>query len=193
VLTAAAKDTTDASIIERSWQDTAAFALLYDRHAVQLYRYAQRRLGADIAQEVVAETFLAAFAGRTRYDLDRPDARPWLYGILTREIAGHYRRETARLRTLARYAPDPPAEGPADRVASGVSARAARQQLAAALAKLNAGERDVLLLYAWGDLSYDEIANALHIPGGTVRSRLSRARRKLRKALQIDPTEAVEE
>jgi len=193
VLTAAARDTTDAAIIERSWRDTAAFGLLYDRHAVALYRYAQRRLGPDIAQEVVAETFLAAFAGRARYDLNRPDARPWLYGILSREIAGYHRREMARLRALARYAPEPPAESPADLVASGVSAQAARQRLAAALAKLTAGERDVLLLYAWGDLSYDEIAHALDIPGGTVRSRLSRARRKTRDALQLDPTEAIEE
>jgi RNA polymerase sigma factor (sigma-70 family) len=189
----AATSTSDATIIARSWHDTAAFAQLYDRHAVALYRYAQRRLGADIAQEVVAETFLAAFAARTRYDPSRSDARPWLYGILTREIASHHRRETARLRALGRYAPDAPTDGPADRVAAGVSAQAARQRLAAALARLTAGERDVLLLYAWGDLSYDEIAVALNIPGGTVRSRLSRARRKTREALGTDPTDIIEE
>jgi RNA polymerase sigma factor (sigma-70 family) len=193
VVTAEVVAATDAAIIERSWHDTSGFALLYDRHAGQLYRYAQRRLGGDIAQEVVAETFLAAFAARTRYDVSRPDALPWLYGILSKEIARHHRRETSRLRTLARCWPDTPAHSPADQVAADVSAQAARQQLAAALARLTDGERDVLLLYAWGELSYDEVAAALGLPIGTVRSRLSRARRKTRDALGVDPTETIEE
>ncbi len=170
-----------------------AFGTLYDRHAVQLFRYAQRRLGADTARDVVAETFLAAFAARGRYDLSRPDARPWLFGILTREIAQHHRRESARLRALARCAPEPPVDGPADRVADEVTARAVREPLLAALAGLNAGERDVLLLFAWGELSYDEIAAALGIAGGTVRSRLHRARTKVRAALGSDPTESTVE
>jgi RNA polymerase sigma-70 factor (ECF subfamily) len=183
----------DADLIARSRHDAGAFGPLYDRYAVQLFRYAQRRLGLDTARDVVAETFLAAFAARDRYDLTRPDARPWLFGILTREVAQHHRRESARLRALARCAPEPPVDGPADRVADDVTARAVRQPLLSALAALNAGERDVLLLFAWGELSYEEIAAALGIAGGTVRSRLNRARTKVRAALGSDPTESTVE
>jgi RNA polymerase sigma factor (sigma-70 family) len=140
-------------------------------------------VGDDIADDVVASTFLAAFRGRGRYDLSRESARPWLFGILTREIAGRQRAEQVRLRAMARALPEQPADGLADGVAAAVSARAAYGQVAVALARLTPGERHVLLLIAWGDLSYDEAAQALRIPVGTVRSRLSRARAKVRRAL----------
>jgi RNA polymerase sigma factor (sigma-70 family) len=68
----------------------------------------------------------------------------------------------------------------ADSVSARVSAQASTRRLAGALAKLTAGERDVLLLAAWADLSYEELAAGLDIPLGTVRSRLSRARAKVR-------------
>ena len=74
-------------------------------------------------------------------------------------------------------------ESPADRVAAGVTAQASRPELASALAALPAKDRDVLLLIAWGDLTYEEVAQALGIPIGTVRSRLNRGRRKVRAAL----------
>jgi RNA polymerase sigma factor (sigma-70 family) len=176
---------TDAAVIEASWADADRFAELYDRYATQLYRFAYRRVGADTAQDVVADTFLAAFRRRTSYDPARPDARPWLFGILTRELARHHRAEQARFRALARVPSesDIDSDGAADRVAARVSAGAARDPLAGALAALSRGDRDVLLLVAWGDLSYDEVAGALRIPIGTVRSRLNRARRKVRDAL----------
>jgi RNA polymerase sigma factor (sigma-70 family) len=178
----------DAALIAASWSDADSFAALYDRYAAQLYRYAHRRVGHS-AEDVVAETFLAAFRRRRSYDLARPDARPWLFGILTRELARHGRDERARFRALARSAPETPVEGPADRVAARVSASAARAPLVAALAELSAGDRDALLLFAWGGLSYEEVAAALEIPVGTVRSRLNRARAKVRAAFGgIDPT-----
>jgi RNA polymerase sigma factor (sigma-70 family) len=178
----------DATVIRDSWADPDRFAALYDRYAAQLYRYAYQRVGQQVAEDVVADTFLAAFGQRTSYDLARPDARPWLYGILTRKLARHHRRERADYRALARSVPDGVVDGPADRVAARVTAAAARAPLAAALAGLSAADRDVLLLFAWGQLSYDEIATALRIPVGTVRSRLNRARRKVREALgDADP------
>jgi hypothetical protein len=70
----------DAALIERSWHEPEAFAALYDRHAAPIHRFAGRRLGGQLADDVVAETFLAAFGRRNRYDLRRADARPWLYG-----------------------------------------------------------------------------------------------------------------
>jgi len=173
----------DADAIRESLRQPERFAVLYDRHAAALHRYAGRRVGDDVADDLVAATFLAAFRGRERYDLARASARPWLFGILTKEIARRHRTEQARLRALARAWSERPADGLADRVAADVSARAARGPLAAALARLSADERGVLLLIAWADLSYDETAQALGIPLGTVRSRLSRARAKVRQAL----------
>jgi RNA polymerase sigma factor (sigma-70 family) len=174
---------TDAAVIRASLADPDRFATIYDRYAAMLYRYAYQRVGPEIADDVVAETFLAAFRGRHSYDLGRQDARPWLFGILTRELATHRRREQARYRAMTRSTQETVQDGPADQVAARVVADTARGPLAAALASLPPGDRDVLLLVAWGQLSYDEVAAALRIPAGTVGSRLNRARRKVRKAL----------
>jgi len=174
---------TDAAVIRASLADPDRFALIYDRYAAMLYRYAYQRVGPGTADDVVAEAFLAAFRGRATYDLGRQDARPWLFGILTREVAAHQRREQARYRAMARSTQEDVEDGPADQVTARVVADAARGPLAAALAGLAPRDRDVLLLVAWGQLSYDEVADALHIPPGTVGSRLNRARRKVRKAL----------
>jgi RNA polymerase sigma factor (sigma-70 family) len=184
----------DAALIERSWHEPEAFAALYDRHAAPIHRFAGRRLGDQMADDVVAETFLAAFRRRKRYDLHRADARPWLYGIAANVIGKHRRSEVRMLRAFARTGADPVAAGHADRVDSRVCAAAVQRDLAAALAGLPAGDRDVLLLIAWADLSYEETAAALGIPVGTVRSRLHRARRKVREALGgQDPTSSNQE
>ena len=184
----------DAALIERSWHEPEAFAALYDRHAAPIHRFAGRRLGDQLADDVVGETFLAAFRRRKRYDLRRGDARPWLYGIAANVIGKHRRAEVRMLRAFARTGADPVAAGHADLVDSRVCAAAVQRDLAAALAGLTAGDRDVLLLVAWADLSYGETAAALGIPVGTVRSRLHRARRKVREALGgQDPTSSNQE
>jgi Sigma-70 region 2 len=71
----------DAAIIESSWREPERFAVLFDRHAPHIHRYLARRAGREVADDLVAETFLAAFAKRHRYDLGRADARPWLSGL----------------------------------------------------------------------------------------------------------------
>lgn len=183
----------DASLIERSRDEPEVFADLYDRHAPSIHRYAGRRLGDQAADDVVAETFLAAFRRRGRYDLARADARPWLYGIAANLIGKQRRSEVRMLRALARTGVDPVVDS-MDGVDARVSAAALSRELAGALAGLPAGDRDVLLLVAWADLSYQQVAEALSIPVGTVRSRLNRARRKVREALGgIDPTLVQEE
>jgi RNA polymerase sigma-70 factor (ECF subfamily) len=170
----------DAYFVQASDRDPEAFAELYDRHAEALYRYAARRLGPQPAEDVVAETFLAAYRRRRRFDQNRGTALPWLYGILTNEIAQHRRSERSRYRILARTLREQSVEGPADQVAAMVTAQAVRGPLATALAQLAGRDRDVLLLVAWSGLTYAEVADALAIPIGTVRSRLSRARRTIR-------------
>lgn len=181
----------DARVVERSWDEPDVFAVLFDRYADDIHRYVARRLGTEAADDLMAETFVIAFRKRRGYDLSRTQARPWLYGIVTNLVGGHRRAEARRLRALARAASAAPGEGEplADRVAARVSAEGVRSELAGALAALPARYRDVLLVVAWGDLDYAEAADALGIPVGTVRSRLHRARKKLREALGgSDPT-----
>ncbi|MER7011027.1 RNA polymerase sigma factor [Saccharopolyspora sp. NPDC000359] len=173
----------DASIIGRSARDPDCFAVIFDRHAAVIHRYLARRVGGDFADDLVAETFLVAFGKRQRYDLARRDARPWLYGIATKVVSQHRRQEERAYRYRNAIAPVPDELGHAERVASQVSAQAMGPLLGAALAKLAQRDRDVLLLVAWEDLSYEEVAAALGIPVGTVRSRLNRARKKTRAAL----------
>ncbi len=181
----------DSELIAESLRRPEAFAELFDRYSGLLYRYTSRRLGPESAEDLVGDTFAIAFAKRARYDLAYTDARPWLFGILTKLISRHHRREAARYRAWERSVPpDAYVESPADQVAAGVTAQASRGELALALAALATGERDVLLLVAWGDFSYEEVARALDIPIGTVRSRLNRARRKVRAALgEVNPLE----
>ena len=112
------------------------------------------------------------------------DARPWLYGIATNLIGRHRRAEIRQYRALARTGLDPVTECFTERADARVSADGESRRLAAALAKLPTGHRNALLLVAWGELSYEQAAVALAVPIGTVRSRLSRARGRLRQALE---------
>jgi RNA polymerase sigma-70 factor (ECF subfamily) len=179
----ASADADDAAVVQLSRHEPEHFSVLFRRHAPYIQRYVVRRLGQDAADDIVAETFLLAFRQRDSYDQTRADARPWLYGIATNLIGRHRRAEIRLYRALARTGADPVMEPFTDRVDDQVSASAASRRLATALARLPEKLRDTLLLVAWGDLSYEEVAAALGVPVGTVRSRVSRARSKLRQAL----------
>ncbi len=179
----------DAAVIESSWREPERFAVLFDRHAPHIHRYLARRAGRQVADDLVAETFLTAFAKRDRYDLGYSDARPWLYGIATNLVGQHHRDEARQYRIMQRAVAEPEVPDHADRVAAGVTAQATHALLEAALAALPAGDRDVLLLIAWEQLTYQEVSRALAIPAGTVRSRLHRARTKVRQVL--DGTDAA--
>lgn len=184
----------DATVIRQSIQDPDRFHVIFDRHARDIYRYLARRLEPAAAEDLVGETFLAAFRQRERYVAERADARPWLYGIATKLVRKHWREEARTYRKLHRAEPHASEAGHADAVASAVTAQSARAQLSSALARLRKPDRDVLLLAAWEELSYEEIATALGIPIGTVRSRLNRARRKVRAELdETNPALTVEE
>jgi RNA polymerase sigma-70 factor (ECF subfamily) len=172
----------DAELIVASWEQPAVFAAVFERHFPAIHRYLQRRLGPDLADDLAAETFVQALRSRRRYDVARSDARPWLHGIAANLLRHHHRDERRRLLAYARTASEgAPTFDDHDLVDAKVDARAAGPRLALALAALRGGDRDVLLLFAWAELSYEEISRALGIPVGTVRSRLSRARRRVRE------------
>lgn len=174
---------TDAEIIVVSQSDPRQFGAIFDRHFDAIHRYLSRRVGESIADDLAAQTFTEAFAHRERYDVDRPDSRPWLYGIASNLLRRHHRTEVRQLRAYARSGIDPVIDPDLEAVAERLDADSAGPSIAAALATLNHGDREVLLLYAWADLSYLDISHALDIPIGTVRSRLNRARRVMRKQL----------
>jgi len=173
----------DAAAIAASLGRPEVFGEIFERHFASVHRYLARRLGTDLADELAAEAFAVAFAKRRRYDGAYADARPWLLGIATRLARHHWRREERELRAYARTGRDPSAPAADEGAATRADSAAAGTALAAALAALPRDEREVLLLYAWEDLGYSEIAIALQVAQGTVKSRLHRARRRLRASL----------
>ena len=173
----------DAELLMRSRVDAEWFATLFDRYFAALHGYAARRLGGAGGDDVAAETFLIAFRRRESFDPGRGTVRAWLYGIATNLIREHRRAEERGYRAHARVAAEPAYSGDLDRADARVTAEAARDHLVAALADLAPPDRDVVLLVVWGELSHDEVASALDIPVGTVGSRLHRARKRLRAAL----------
>lgn len=180
---------TDNELIARSHFDPAVFATLYDRHAPAVYRYLAQRLGDHAADDVMSETFLVAFERRDAYDREVTDARPWLLGIATRLMRKHARLEAVAWKGMAADMAAQVAPDFIERAGSRLDAERLTRRLAAALRKLSDADRDTLLLYAWGHLDYGAIATAMGVPIGTVRSRLNRARRILRRAAGTDTPE----
>ncbi|GAB3431437.1 RNA polymerase sigma factor [Actinophytocola sediminis] len=162
----------------------AALTRLYDAHARDLHRYLARRLDTATADDLVAETFLVAWEQRARYDPTRGVARAWLFGIATNLLRRHARVEAKTLLAMSAEAGRAVAVEQEDAAsAARVDAGRAARSLAAGLAALRAEERDVLLLVAWASLRPVEIATALDLDVRTVRTRLHRARTKLRARL----------
>lgn len=164
----------DGTVIADSCGRPEAFQILFDRHYERVRRYSWARLG-PAGEDIAAEAFAIAFARRADYDARRPDAVPWLLGIATNLIRRQYRNEKRRLQMLAALIAERPAE---------TSIGATDPEVASALARLHRRDRDVLVLYAVAELTYAEIAAALDIAEGTVRSRLNRARRILKETIR---------
>lgn len=172
----------DHSVIAASLEHPEAFGELFERHSLELHRFLSRRLG-DLADDLLGELFAIAFERRASYRAELADARPWLYGIAANLVRRQHRAEATRYRALARVPLAIVALDSSHEAVASADAAAVRPRLANALAALRASDRDVLLLLAWGQLDQAEVASALGIPLGTVRSRLHRARRQLRPVL----------
>jgi RNA polymerase sigma factor (sigma-70 family) len=175
----------DAAVIARSVDEAPVFALLFERHFSLVYRFLSLRAGEEPAGDLAAETFEVAFRRRADYDPARPDARPWLLGIAANLARQEHRRERRRRDVRLRLSFERSVESIDD-----AEGRADIRELRAALLELGPEERDLLLLFACVELSYGEIAEALSLPIGTVRSRIHRLRHKLRGRLAA-PTQEV--
>lgn len=163
--------------------DAAAFGELFDRHAGRIYNYCFRRT-ADwaLAEDLTSATFLLAWRGVGRESLQAESALPLLYGIAT-NVVRNRRRSLKRGREALARLPLPRVEEPdfAEEAAIRVDDQAVMHGLLALFSALPRREQDVLALCEWSHLSYEETAQALGIPIGTVRSRLARGRRRLRE------------
>jgi RNA polymerase sigma factor (sigma-70 family) len=182
----------DAEIIRRSLGEPEAFGLIYDRHAPTVLRFLGRRVGAKVADGLVGELFRVAFERRKTFDTARESALPWLYGIGSNLLLKYRRGEARRLRANARMAA---ASAMTDRraTAAALDARVLFPRVADAIETLPDDERETLLLFAWEELPYQSVAEALDVPIGTVRSRLNRARARLRELLEPKGKRRVKE
>jgi RNA polymerase sigma factor (sigma-70 family) len=156
---------------------SADFTTMYDAHAAELLRYLWRRCGDRAqAEDLLSVVFLEAWRRRAAL---RPGAppRPWLFGIATNVLRNHRRSVRRHRAALERIAAPAPASAPAADEQAAINARLA--EALDALRSLPRHEQDVVALCVWAELSYEEAAAALGVPVGTVRSRLSRARRRL--------------
>jgi RNA polymerase sigma-70 factor (ECF subfamily) len=165
----------DAQVIARSLTDGEAFGAIFDRHFDAIHGYLARRIGRQRADDLAASVFTVAFERRGGFELFAASARPWLFGIATNLLRNELRAEQRLLRQIAAAAADAHTRAQTNRASDGA--------VATGLAELDPDQRDVLLLYAWADLGYDEIATTLGIPIGTVRSRLARARQRMQAQL----------
>lgn len=173
---------TDAELIGRSLGGEGdAFVEIIRRHARPVSAYLVRRVGRGQAEDLLAETWVSAFAFRSSYDRSYSDARPWLFGIARNVLRAHWRKGSREdlLGEVQESA------NPWPEVDERIEAEAA-SDLRQALADLPAHEREVLLLVAWEQLSVADAARSLGIPAGTARYRLHRARRLLRQAILPD-------
>jgi RNA polymerase sigma factor (sigma-70 family) len=174
----------DGAAIASSLRHPEAFANVFDRHFAFVHRYVARRAGRDRADDVASQTFTVAFAHRGRYRDDLGTARPWLLGIATNLLRAEYRGDARAASILDRLEGEPVMSSFSSPLADASADLNDDNRLTDALSRLDPGQRDALLLHALGELSYAEIAAALDIPIGTVRSRISRACAALRTELE---------
>jgi RNA polymerase sigma factor (sigma-70 family) len=157
--------------------DPAAFTPLVEKHSAALHGYFARR-APGAADDLLAEAWLQAFAARRTFDASRGSARGWLFGVARNVHTGPVRR-AAR----TEVPPGVQVSDPWQAVDQRLDAAALAPALRRALAELPAAEREVMLLVSWEQLTPAEAAAAVGIPTGTARSRLHRARGRLRERL----------
>ncbi|RSS59285.1 RNA polymerase sigma factor [Streptomyces sp. WAC01280] len=178
--------------------DPSAFAELFDSHARSVYNHAFRLTGDwSVAEDVMAATYLEAWRLRQKVDPDGGSLRPWLLGVATNVARNHCRGNRRYRAAASAYAAAGAAGAAVPDHASEVAGRLDdRRRIAAtlrALGTLRRPEREVLVLCLWEGLAYTEVAAALNVPVGTVRSRLSRARAKLRTGAEEELAREIRE
>jgi len=178
-------DVTDLELMQRARRgDHAAFQELVDRHAGALYGAALSLTGnAADAEELLQETWTGAWEGAGRFE-ERSSVKTWLTRILIRQSARHHRsRRARRSSSLHEVSEASKALMSAPEGLSSAEAAQVRADVAAVLDMLSPEHRQVIVLREFQGLTYEEMAEVLGVPIGTVESRLFRAREELKKRL----------
>ncbi|WP_405020850.1 RNA polymerase sigma factor [Kitasatospora sp. NBC_00070] len=175
--------------------DRDAFGLLFDTHARAVYNHVFRLTGDwSTAEDVMSLTFLEAWRRHDRIEAEGGSLRPWLLGIATK-LVSNQRRAARRYWQVLAQLPTPREEVPdfAQELAGRIDDASQIAVLQVALARLRRPDREVLALCVWAGLDYQEAAEALGVPVGTVRSRLSRARTRLHRLAETAQRRAQRE
>ncbi|MDW6060820.1 RNA polymerase sigma factor [Streptomyces sp. FXJ1.4098] len=174
--------------------DPEAFGELFDACARSVYNHAYRLTGDwSTAEDMVSLTFLEAWRLRERIDPEGGSLRPWLLGIATNTVRNARRATRRHAAAVSRLPRQEAVRDFADDVASRIDDAELLASVTTALKALRRPEREVLALCVWSGLDYAAAAEALGVPVGTVRSRLSRARKKLAAAADKATRKAAEE
>jgi RNA polymerase sigma factor (sigma-70 family) len=170
--------------------ESEAFEQIFDRHANAIFAFCLRRTGdRSAAEDLLSTTFLHAWRRRTDMELTTEGPVPWLYGIAANLVRRHLRSVGRHQAAMLRVPAPGDEPDPSDGIAGRVDDARRMERTLDALRAMPESDQELFVLCVWQDLSYDEAAAALGIPVGTVRSRLSRARSRLRLAL-VEPTAA---
>lgn len=171
----------DVECLALSLSQPTAFELIFERHFAAVHGYLHRRAGRDVADELTAETFALAFELRASCR-SKSSVLPWLYGIATNLLRRCWRAERTQLRAYGRSGVDRSVDHQ-DEATSRIDSATLHTQLAKALEAMPRRHRNALLLYALADLSYEEVATALDVPVGTIRTWIHRARKVAQRVL----------
>jgi RNA polymerase sigma factor (sigma-70 family) len=173
---------TDAELWRLAAQgDSSAFGALFERHACAVYNFCFRRTGDwAAAEDLTSIVFLEAWRRRKDVRLKDGRALPWLLGVAVNVLRNRRRSERRHRAALARL-PIPRGLDFADEVDGRLDDERRMRATLRTVAKLPRRQQEVLALCAWAGLSYEDAALALGLPVGTVRSRLSRARARVRE------------
>lgn len=175
----------EALVRELRRGSSEALTTLFDRYADNVHTYCFRRTASwSTAEDATANVFLEVWRGRSKVTTAHGSALPWLYGVANNVCRNANRSSNRWLRMLSRVPQQPSEHDHADLVAGRIDSERQMADVLAAIERLSQSEQDVLALVVWSGLTYEAAAAALGVPVGTVRSRLSRARRRL--AMTID-------
>jgi RNA polymerase sigma factor (sigma-70 family) len=172
----------DAAVLGSAVSDAGSFDAVFDRYHLTVWGYLFRTAGRQRADDLTGQVFVVAFERRATFDPSRGDVPVWLIGIARNVLKTRLRGEARGWRAVTRLGnrrdvmPDL-AQDVADRDQLSSQTRS----VLTAIRRLRPSDREVLLLAVWEGLSYEQIAGLLDVPIGTVRSRLSRARQRLRE------------
>src|SRR5262245_30677072 len=176
----------DVECLALSLTEPQAFELIFERHFGAVHRYLHRRAGRDVADDLAAETFALAFERRASCR-STGSVLPWLYGIATNLLRRCWRAERTQLGAYGRSGVDRAVDNEAEATAARLDGATLHARLAKALEAMPRRQRDALLLYALADLSYEDVALALDVPVGTVRTWVHRARKVAQRVLAEEP------